>query len=84
MIMPVGADSFRQCLRMSAEVFHNLKKVLQGKGYSTAVGDEGGFAPNLKADEEALQLIVEAIDKAGYEPGKDFMIRHGPRRDRDV
>lgn len=78
MIMPVGADSFRQCLRMSAEVFHNLKKVLQGKGYSTAVGDEGGFAPNLKADEEALQLIVEAIDKAGYEPGKDFRIAMDP------
>jgi enolase len=78
MIMPVGADSFRQCLRMSAEVFHNLKKVLQGKGYSTAVGDEGGFAPNLKADEEALQLIVEAIEQAGYEPGKDFMIAMDP------
>ena len=78
MIMPVGAESFAHCLRMSAEVFHNLKKVLQGKGYSTAVGDEGGFAPNLKADEEALQLIVEAIDKAGYEPGKDFMIAMDP------
>lgn len=78
MIMPVGADSFANCLRMSAEVFHNLKKVLQGKGYSTAVGDEGGFAPNLKADEEALQLIVEAIDKAGYEPGKDFRIAMDP------
>ncbi len=78
MIMPVGADSFADCLRMSAEVFHNLKKVLQGKGYSTAVGDEGGFAPNLKADEEALQLIVEAIDKAGYEPGKDFRIAMDP------
>ncbi len=78
MIMPVGAESFRECLRMSAEVFHNLKKVLQGKGYSTAVGDEGGFAPYLKTDEEALQVIMEAIDKAGYEPGKDFMIAMDP------
>ncbi len=78
MIMPVGADSFKQCLRMSAEVFHNLKKVLQNKGYSTAVGDEGGFAPNLKTDEEALQLIVEAIGQAGYVSGKDFMIAMDP------
>ena len=78
MIMPVGADSFKQCLRMSAEVFHNLKKVLQSKGYSTAVGDEGGFAPNLKEDEEALALIVEAIEAAGYAPGKDFMIAMDP------
>ncbi|NTV91575.1 MAG: phosphopyruvate hydratase, partial [Clostridiales bacterium] len=64
MIMPVGAISFSDALRMCAEVFHNLKKVLSSKGYSTAVGDEGGFAPNLKADEEALQVIVEAIEKA--------------------
>ena len=78
MVMPVGAQSFRQCLRMSAEVFHSLKKVLQGKGYSTAVGDEGGFAPNLKTDEEALELIVEAIGVAGYEPRKDFMIAMDP------
>ncbi|MDD5016951.1 MAG: phosphopyruvate hydratase [Eubacteriales bacterium] len=78
MIMPVGADSFSQCLRMSAEVFHSLKKVLQSKGYSTAVGDEGGFAPNLKTDEEALQLIVEAIGAAGYVSGKDFMIAMDP------
>lgn len=78
MVMPVGAQSFRQCLRMSAEVFHSLKKVLQGKGYSTAVGDEGGFAPNLKTDEEALELIVEAIGAAGYEPRKDFMIAMDP------
>ena len=76
--MPVGAESFKECLRMSAEVFHNLKKVLQKKGYSTAVGDEGGFAPNLKEDEEALALIVEAIEAAGYVSGKDFMIAMDP------
>ncbi len=78
MIMPVGAPSFKECVRMSAEVFHHLKKVLQDKGYSTAVGDEGGFAPNLKEDEEALALIVEAIGAAGYESGKDFMIAMDP------
>ena len=74
MIMPVGASSFKQALQWCAEVFHNLKKVLASKGYSTAVGDEGGFAPNLKSDEEALEVIVEAIKKAGYEPGKDFRL----------
>ncbi len=74
MIMPVGADSFKRCLRMSAEVFHNLRKVLQSKGYGTSVGDEGGFAPNLKTDEEALEMITTAIEKAGYAPGKDFML----------
>ncbi len=74
MIMPVGAKTFKSALQMCAEVFHNLKKVLSGKGYSTAVGDEGGFAPNLKADEEAIQVIVEAIEKAGYKPGADFRI----------
>ncbi|MDR1061861.1 MAG: phosphopyruvate hydratase [Clostridiales bacterium] len=74
MIMPVGADSFAQALQWCAEVFHNLKKVLSGKGYSTAVGDEGGFAPNLKTDEEALQVIVEAIGKAGFKPGIQFKI----------
>ena len=74
MIMPVGATSFKEALRWCAEVFHNLKAVLKAKGYSTAVGDEGGFAPNLKSDEEALQSIVEAIEKAGYKPGKDFCI----------
>lgn len=74
MIMPVGAGSFKECLRMCAEVFHNLKKVLQSKGYSTAVGDEGGFAPNLKTDEEALEIITMAIEKAGYAAGKDFML----------
>ena len=74
MVMPIGAKSFKECLRMCAEVFHNLKAVLKGKGYSTAVGDEGGFAPNLKSEEEALSSIVEAIKKAGYKPGKDFGI----------
>ncbi len=74
MIMPVGADSFKQALQWCAEVFHTLKKVLKSKGYSTAVGDEGGFAPNLKSDEEALQVIVEAIKAAGFEPGKDFRL----------
>jgi len=74
MIMPVGASSFKQALQMCAEVFHNLKKVLSSKGYSTAVGDEGGFAPNLKTDEEAIQVIVEAIEKAGYKPGEEFRI----------
>ena len=74
MVMPVGAKSFAEALRWCAEVFHNLKSVLKGKGYSTAVGDEGGFAPNLKSDEEALQSIVEAIEKAGYKPGEDFCI----------
>ncbi len=74
MVMPVGAKSFAEGLRWCAEVFHNLKSVLKAKGYSTAVGDEGGFAPNLKSDEEALQSIVEAIEKAGYKPGEDFCI----------
>ena len=74
MVMPVGAPNFREALRMCAEVFHNLKAVLKAKGYSTAVGDEGGFAPNLKEDEEAFIYIVEAIEKAGYVPGKDFRI----------
>ena len=74
MVMPVGAKSFAQALKMCAEVFHNLKSVLKAKGYATAVGDEGGFAPNLKNDEEALASIVEAIKKAGYKPGNDFMI----------
>lgn len=74
MIMPVGAPNFTEALRWCAEVFHNLKKVLKDKGYSTAVGDEGGFAPNLKDDEEALQYIVEAIKVAGYRPYYDFMI----------
>ena len=74
MVMPVGADSFKQALQMCAEVFHNLAKVLKGRGYGTAVGDEGGYAPNLKADEEALEVIVEAIEAAGYKPGTQFRI----------
>mgnify|MGYP000224727554 CR=1 FL=1 len=74
MIMPVGAESFKECLRMCAEVFHNLKSVLKSKGLATSVGDEGGFAPNLSEDEEALKVIVEAIEKAGYKPGVDFKI----------
>ncbi len=74
MIMPIGAPSFKEALRMCVEVFHTLKAVLKEKGYSTAVGDEGGFAPNLSSDEEALQYLEEAIKKAGYKPGKDFGI----------
>lgn len=74
MVMPVGAKSWAGALKMCAEVFHNLKSVLKAKGYATAVGDEGGFAPNLKSDEEALSSIVEAIEKAGYKPGADFCI----------
>lgn len=74
MIMPVGADSFRHALQMCAEVFHHLKKVLSQRGYSTAVGDEGGFAPNLETDEEAIQIIMQAIEKAGYKPGDDFRL----------
>ena len=74
MIFPLGADTFSHALQMGAEVFHNLKKVLKNKGYNTAVGDEGGFAPNLKSNEEALQIIVEAIETAGYVPGKDVFI----------
>jgi len=78
MIMPVGASCFREALRISAEVFHTLKSVLKEKKYGTAVGDEGGFAPNLKSNEEALAVIVEAIDKAGYRPGKDVFIALDP------
>lgn len=74
MIMPVGAPSFRECLRWCAEVFHTLADILKAKGLATSVGDEGGFAPNLSGDEEVLDTILEAIQKAGYEPGKDFMI----------
>ena len=74
MIMPVGAISFKEAVRMCAEVFHNLKSVLKAKGLATSVGDEGGFAPNLSKDEEALEVIVEAIKKAGFVPGKDFKI----------
>ena len=74
MIMPVGAETFREALRMGAEVFHNLKSVLKAKGMNTAVGDEGGFAPNLATNEEAIQVIIEAIEKAGYKPGDDVRI----------
>ena len=74
MIMPVGAKSFTECMRMGAEVYHNLKKVLKEKGLSTAVGDEGGFAPNVKVEDEALAIIMEAIEKAGYKPGEDICL----------
>ena len=74
MIMPVGADTFAEGLRMGAEVFHHLKKVLSSKGLSTNVGDEGGFAPNLKSNEEALDTILMAIEKAGYKPNEDFQL----------
>ncbi len=78
MIMPVGATSFSEAIRMGAEVFHNLKSVLKEKGYSTNVGDEGGFAPNLKSNEEAVKLIIQAIKKAGYKPGEDVYIALDP------
>ncbi|WP_059172082.1 phosphopyruvate hydratase [Bacillus sp. FJAT-27445] len=74
MVMPVGAPNFREALRMGAEIFHNLKSVLKEKGLNTAVGDEGGFAPNLGSNEEALQTIVAAIEKAGYKPGEEIML----------
>jgi enolase len=78
MIAPVGAPSFSEALRMGAEVFHTLKAVLKSKGYSTAVGDEGGFAPNLKSNDEAPAVILEAIKKAGYKPGKDIALALDP------
>ncbi|MDP8223490.1 MAG: phosphopyruvate hydratase [Candidatus Lernaella stagnicola] len=74
MIVPVGAPSFREALRYGAEVFHNLKKILVAKGYAAGVGDEGGYAPNCASNEEALQLVIQAIERAGYEPGKDIFI----------
>lgn len=74
MIVPVGTDSFKDALRQCAEVFHALAALLRAKGYATSVGDEGGFAPNLSNDEEAIRYIMEAMQQAGYEPGKDFMI----------
>lgn len=74
MVMPVGAKSFKQALQMGAEIYHNLKKVLQEKGLSTGVGDEGGFAPNLSSNEEALSTIVEAIEKSGYKPGEEVLL----------
>ncbi|MEO1477898.1 MAG: phosphopyruvate hydratase, partial [Bacteroidota bacterium] len=78
MVMPVGASTFSEGLRMGVEVFHHLKKVLQGKGYGTAVGDEGGFAPNLGSNEEAIEVILEAIEKAGFIPGDDLAIALDP------
>ena len=78
MIMPVGAKSFSEALRMGAEVFHNLKAVLKAKGQSTNVGDEGGFAPNLTSNEEAIEVVLEAIEKAGYKPGDDIFIALDP------
>ena len=78
MVMPVGADSIRGGVRMITEVFHNLKKILHDSGYSTAVGDEGGFAPNLKSNEEAVEVILKAIEKAGYKPESDIMIALDP------
>ena len=74
MIMPVGAKSFTEALRICAEIYHNLKKVLKEKGLATGVGDEGGFAPNVKDEDEALALIVEAIEKAGYKPGEEVCL----------
>ena len=74
MIMPVGADTFTEALRMCAEIYHTLKKVLKDKGLSTGVGDEGGFAPNVKDEDEALSLLVESIEKAGYKPGEEVCL----------
>jgi enolase len=78
MIVPAGAPSFREALRMGAEIFHHLKKVLHDKGYNTAVGDEGGFAPDLKSNEEAIEVILEAIKKSGYKAGKDVFLALDP------
>lgn len=78
MVMPVGAQSFSHALQMGTEVFHNLKSVLKSKGYSTNVGDEGGFAPNLKSNQEAIEVILTAIEKAGYKPGQDIYIALDP------
>jgi enolase len=74
MIMPVGAASFSEALRMNAEIYHGLKALLNAKGLGTGLGDEGGFAPNLKSNEEAIEVILEAVKKAGYKPGEDIMI----------
>src|SRR5579884_1170981 len=78
MVVPFGAPNFAEALRMGAEVFHNLKNVLKKRNYSTAVGDEGGFAPNLKSNDEALEVILEAINKAGYKPGDQIGIALDP------
>jgi enolase len=74
MVMPIGADTFHEGLRMGTEIFHHLKKVLKSKNYSTNVGDEGGFAPNLSSNEEAIETILTAVEKAGYRPNEDIMI----------
>lgn len=78
MIMPLGAPSMREAVRMGSEIFHNLQKVLKGKGYSTNVGDEGGFAPNLKSNDEAIELILQSIERAGYKPGEEVCIALDP------
>lgn len=78
MVMPVGADTFSEALQMGAEIFHTLKKVLHDKGLSTNVGDEGGFAPNIKSNEEAIEIVLKAIEKAGYKPGVDVFIALDP------
>jgi len=77
-VLPVGAESFSEALRTGSEIFHNLKSVLKSRGYSTGVGDEGGFAPNLKSNEEAVETILEAIDKAGYKAGDNIMLALDP------
>jgi enolase len=78
MIMPLGAQRFSEALRIGAEVFHTLRAVLKKKGYNTAVGDEGGFAPDLRSNEEAVQLILTAIEQAGYRPGSDVFLALDP------
>jgi enolase len=78
MIMPVGAPNFKEALRFGAEIFHTLKKIIKGKGFSTSVGDEGGFSPSLPKNEDALKLIIEAIEKAGYKPGEEIGIAMDP------
>jgi len=78
MVMPAGASSFSECLRIGTEVFHSLKKILSGHGFATAVGDEGGFAPNLPSNEAALEILIEGIEAAGYEAGKDVFIALDP------
>jgi enolase len=78
MIMPVGAESFTHALKMGSEIFHHLKNVLKAKGYSTNVGDEGGFAPNMKSNEEAIETVIDAIREAGYTPGEDVFIALDP------
>ncbi len=78
MIVPVGAPRFSEALRVGAEIFHTLKKILKGKKYATSVGDEGGFAPNFRSNEEAIETVVEAISSAGYKPGTDVLLALDP------